>query len=94
MKTITEDYCINWWLEKYHGTNLDEVFKLHPDWTYDNPEYRANMFYSSYQVTQDQHDEWYDAIISELSKEHKTSKKRMKRDFVFSYLNTAPMVKL
>ena len=31
-KQISEEDLINWWLEKYHNTNLERVMEEHPDW--------------------------------------------------------------
>jgi len=92
-KELTEEYLINWWLRKYHNTDLDEVFKLHPDWTHDNPEYSSHIFYSAYQVTQEQHDEWRAWAFEEFRKFQGLGKKYAERSFGFVYVNTSPMVK-
>ena len=91
MKATTED-LINMWLKDYHNTNLDEVKKLHPEWEKE-PEKHTHDFYSAYPVTQEQHDEWYEAVIDRLSKEHRRSKKYIRKAFAFDYLNCAPKVK-
>lgn len=31
-KQISEEDLINWWLERYHHTNLERVMEEHPDW--------------------------------------------------------------
>lgn len=84
---------INWWLTKYHNTTLAEVFKEHPDWTKDNPEYNSRMFYEAYQVTEEQHDEWYKWAIDVVAKHYGWTNKMAKREFVWIYLNTSPMIK-
>ena len=91
-KKLTEDDLVNWWLGKYHNTNLADVFKLHPDWTRDNPEYDSRIFYSAYPVTQEQHDEWRKWALEAFKKHFRLGKKAAERGFCFTYLNTAPMV--
>lgn len=80
------------WLNAYHNTSLDEVVELHPEWK-DNSKGATNEFYSTYAVTQQQHDEWYGAAIKAIAKDFKISQKAAKRGFSFTYLNTAPYVK-
>jgi hypothetical protein len=89
---LTEADLLNWWLKKYHNTSLEEVFKLHPDWTNDNPEYSSHIFYEAYQVTQEQHDEWQAWALEAFRKNFKLSKKLAERSFAYTYLNTSPMV--
>jgi len=91
-KQLTEGDLINWWLEKYHNTNLEEVFKLHPDWTDDNPDYNSLMFYEAYQCTQEQHDEWKAWASETYRKFTGLNKKAAERGFCYIYLNTAPMI--
>ena len=31
-KQISDVELINWWLEKYHNTNLEKIMEEHPDW--------------------------------------------------------------
>ena len=92
-KQLTEEDLINWWLEKYHNTNLAEVAKLHPDWRNDNPDYNSRMFYSAYQCTEEQHDEWRAWAFEAYRKFTKLNKRTAERGFCFIYLNTSPMVK-
>jgi hypothetical protein len=91
-KELTEAMLINWWLEKYHNTNIDEVQKLHPDWTWDNPDYNSRQFYETYPCTHAQHDEWYAWAIDAFAKFQGLGKKYAERGFCLIYLNTAPMV--
>lgn len=32
MKKVNDSDLINWWLEKYHNTNLDKIKETHPEW--------------------------------------------------------------
>jgi hypothetical protein len=83
---ITQSELVNWWLEKYHGVTVEQVREEHPDWTYRD-------FFPAYQVTQEQHDEWYEWAITTIMKRYRYSKRRAKREFTFPYLNVAPSVK-
>jgi hypothetical protein len=89
-RKINADDFVNWWLEKYHNTNLDEVRKEHPEWEDGN---HSTEFYKTYQVTQEQHDEWYDWAIKTILKKVRWSKKMAKRQFAFPYLDLSPSVK-
>ena len=93
MKTkLTEEDVINWWLEKYHNTNLTEILKTHPEWE-DNPREHTAEFYRAYAVSQEQHDEWHKWMIDAIAKEHGMSKKFVKRHSWAVYLNCSPSVK-
>jgi hypothetical protein len=85
---ITIEDAINLWL-KYHNTTLSEVVEKH-QW-YDNTHTRA--FYSTYAVTQEQHDEWYEEIIKLVSKWKRISIKSAKKAFVYDYINCAPDIR-
>ena len=91
-KELTEEDFLNWWLEKYHNTNLDEVKKLHPQWN-KHPEKHTRDFYKAYQVAQEQHDEWEEWAIKTLMKEKKMPRKFIERNWWSVYLNTAPAIK-
>ena len=86
MKPIYIEELINLWLEKYHGITVQQVFKEHPDWD-------SKTFYKTYQVTQQQHDDWYKEAIALVKKRKGLSIKYIKRVFAFDYLNCAPDVK-
>ena len=88
---MTQDDFINWWLEKYHNTNCDEVIKLHPEWNDGN---HSRDFYDAYQVSQEQHDEWYNWFIGAIKKEFRVSKKYARMHSWATYLNVAPTVKI
>jgi len=89
---LTEEEFIDWWLEKYHNTNIEQVQKDHPEWMKD-PQAHSRDFYQTYACTQEQHDEWYEWAIERIMKHYRLSKKRAKRDFALSYINVAPTVK-
>lgn len=87
---LSYDDLVNMWLEPYHNTNLDEVQKKHG---WNDGKDHSREFYSTYAVTQEQHDEWYEKVIAKLSKESKLSKKYIKKIFLWTYLNVAPSIK-
>ena len=85
-KEPTLDDLINGWLTPYHNTTIEQVEK---EWV---GEKNSRAFYQKYPVTQEQHDEWYDWVIDLLSKHFKYSKKFIKKEFCFMYLNCAPNI--
>jgi len=84
---LTEEYLINGWLQKYHSITIEELIKNEPELC------KTAEWYKKYAVTQAQHDEWYEWAIMELAKNTGFPKKYVKKNFSFSYLNTAPNVK-
>lgn len=88
---LTEQEIIDWWLTKYHNTNLDEVAKLHPEWM-DEPQAHTREFYQKYAVTQEQHDEWNEWAFDRFVKHFKLTKTYAKRSWAFAYLNVAPQI--
>ncbi len=88
-KKLSEEDIINWWLEKYHNTNIEKVLKKHPEWADGN---HSRDFYDAYRVTQEQHDEWHEWMIKALMKEFGCKKKYAKKASWVLYLNTAPSV--
>jgi hypothetical protein len=87
---LTEEEFINWWLEKYHNTNLEEVIQKHPEWKNED---HSRDFYTTYAVTQEQHDEWYEWAIQRIMKHYRYGKKMAQKQFAFPYLNVSPTVK-
>lgn len=83
---LTEEILINWWLTKYFNTTLAEVFAEHPDWD-------SHKFYSSFRVTQAQHDEWNEWAKKRFKEFFHLTDKGVNRSWGFTYLNTAPMVR-
>lgn len=89
MKTET---LVNWWLEKYHNTNLDKIKKENPEWEKD-PEKYSRDFREKYAVTQQQHDEWEEWAKEYCRKKLRLTKRALIRGWWSIYLNTAPMIK-
>jgi hypothetical protein len=83
---LTQEYIVNGWLQKYHGITVEELIEKEPELC------NTSDWYKKYAVTQEQHDEWYEWAISELSKNLHMSKVRVKKLFAFDYLNVSPSV--
>ena len=77
---------------EYHDTNLNEVMVTHPEWKED-PQAHSREFYEEYQVTQEQHDEWYAWFIDKVMKSYDLGKKRAIKNTAIDYLNVSPMIK-
>ena len=90
MKKIDTDELVNKWLEDYHNTNLDKVLV---DNGWKNGENRAAEFYDKYEVTQEQHDEWYKWAVKFIAKSQRVSQKYVRDSMGFIYLNAAPKIK-
>ena len=91
-KQVKQEDLINWWLEKYHNTNLDKILDENPKWK-ENPEKYSLDFFNEYQVTQDQHDEWLEWAKA-FTKAVTGIKGRMfDRSWGWVYLDTSPKIK-
>ena len=89
-KVNVED-LINWWLEKYHNTDLDKVFEDNPEWE-DNPQTHSREFYQKYPVTQEQHDEWEKWAKEYTKKVTGVKGKLFDNSWGWTYLNCAPNI--
>ena len=90
--TVTTEYFLDWWLDKYHNTNPEKVLEDHPEWAeaIEAGKFDSREFYEAYPVTKEQHDEWHEWAISEVMRIFGYSKKRARQIFAFTYLNCAP----
>ena len=91
MRKVNPNILINWWLEKYHNTNLDKILEENPEWK-ENPREHTREFYERYQVTKAQHDEWEKWAKEYTRKVTKASKYLLERGWGFVYLDTAPSI--
>lgn len=89
MKTIDRDIILNWWLEKYHNTNVEEVVKNHPKEVLESPEW-----FKLYPVTKEQYDEWKVWAKSYIKKELKLPNTLVDRRFWSIDLDCSPYYKL
>ena len=92
MKKVNPSVLIDWWLEKYHGTNLKEVSENNPEWIAE-PEKHSHNFYEKYAVTQEQHDEWEVWAKAYTKKTTGVKGKMFDRSWGLVYLNVAPQTK-
>ena len=90
-KEVRAEDLINWWLEKYHNTNLDRVQEAHPEWM-DNPKEHSMDFYKAYAVTEQQHDEWNKWAKEYTRKVTGHTKKFIDRGWPWVYLDTSPSI--
>ena len=86
-KLLTQEFIMDWWLEKYHNISIKWILENEPELIKDP------KWYKKYAVTQEQHDEWYNWAIDYMAKYYRKSKKRTKHDFVFDYINCSPSIK-
>jgi len=86
-RLLSQEFVMDWWLQKYHGITCQWLIKNEPE-LITTPEW-----YKKYAVTQEQHDEWYDWVVSYMAKYYRQSKKIVKRRFCFDYLNCSPSIK-
>ena len=85
-ETTRDDY-LNWWLSKYHNTNVEEVINTHDKETLSSPNW-----FKLYPVTQEQHDEWEKWAKATYKKENRLNKAMLNRSWGFVYLDVAPYV--
>lgn len=81
----TDEDLINWWMVPCYGITIEKAYELKP-WT------DSRDFYTRYRVTQKQHDEWYEKVVTTYMKERRWSRKMTMKQLAFVYLNTAPAV--
>lgn len=91
-KLVESEELINWWLKKFHNTNLKQVVKDHPEWE-KNPTEHSRDFYRAYMVSQEQHDEWETWAKEYTRKVTGVSKELLQRSWWSVYLNTSPQIK-
>ena len=90
-KKVNGDELVNWWLEKYHNTNLTKVLEDNPEWVV-NPQDHTRDFYKKYAVTQEQHDEWEIWAKKYVKQITKANKKVLEVGWAWVYLDTSPSV--
>lgn len=91
MRKVNPNILVNWWLEKYHNTNLDKILEENPDWK-ENPKEHTREFYEKYPVTKAQHDEWEKWAKEYTRKVTKANKHLLERGWGYVYLDTAPSI--
>lgn len=91
-KQVEQKDLINWWLEKYHNTNLDKILEENSEWQ-DNPQQHSREFYIKYPVTKEQHSEWEIWAKEYIRQVTKLSKKIIDRNWWSVYLDCSPNIK-
>ncbi len=92
MKQVKQEDLVNWWLEKYHNTNLTKVIEDNPEWK-DNPSDHSRDFHLKYAVTKEQHDEWEVWAKEYTRKVTKCSKKFLEHQWPWISLDASPSIK-
>jgi hypothetical protein len=85
-KSISISELQNYWLAKYHNTNVNEVLLKHPEET------KTSKWYDLYPVTQEQHDEWEAWAKEYIRKRTKLSKKLIEHDWCWIHLDASPNI--
>lgn len=88
MKKADRNVLLNWWLEKYHNTSIDEVIKTHPKEVLESPDW-----FKLYPCTQEQCDEWEEWGKKYVKKETKCSNSMLEKGWGLVFLDCAPYVK-
>jgi len=86
-KELFKEDLINWWLEKYHGTTLEKIIEDNPDRVTSKD---SQWFYSTYTVTQEQYNEWYEWALNTTAKYFRVNKDYVKK--AFFWLDVAPSI--
>jgi len=84
---LTQEYIMNYWLEKGHGITVKWLIENEPELI------KSSDWYLKYSVSQELHDEWYEWAIKELMKNNRMSRKFITRNFAMDYLNCSPTIK-
>ena len=79
-------FYINKWMLDYHGTTIEEVFELHPEYKEDN-----RKFYLDYAVTEKQYERWYKWAFREMKRDNGCSAEMVRRSF--TWLDISPSIK-
>jgi hypothetical protein len=86
MKEISIDELQNYWLTKYHNTNVNDILLKHPE------EAKTSKWYDLFPVTQEQHDEWEIWAKEYIRKKTKSSKKSIERNWCWIHLDASPNI--
>ena len=90
-KKVNIEDLINWWLEKYHDTNLDKVLEDNPEWK-ENLQTHSREFYQKYAITKKQHDEWLQWAQDYTKKVTGIKGKLFDKNWCWVYLDCAPSI--
>ena len=83
---LSETDLVNLWMTKIFNVKLEDEMILFPE------RFKKSNWYSFYQVTQQQHDEWEKEAKELIHKKLKLTKKYINKYWGLTYLNTSPMV--
>jgi len=84
---MSEIFFINKWMKDYFNTTIEEEMARDPE------PFKHSSWFNRYQVTQAQHDEWYEWAIGIFMKYYNVKRQYAEKAFGLPYLNTSPAVK-
>ena len=87
MKKIERNVLMDWWLQKFHNTNIEEVITTHPKEVLESPDW-----FKLFPCTQEQCDEWEMWAKDYLRKEGKFPQRMVDRGWGLVFLDCAPYV--
>lgn len=88
MKTIERKILLDWWLQKFHNTTVDEVIATHSKETLENADW-----FKLYPVTQEQEDEWVKWAKSYIKRTLRMGNAMLERQWPYVFLDCSPYVK-
>jgi hypothetical protein len=87
MKQVYREDLLDWWLMKYHNTNVKELIDKYPKEVLSSPEW-----FKMFPVTEEQKDEWVKWAKDHIRKTTKISKTMVDRQWHYIFLDCAPYV--
>lgn len=91
-KKVDVNILLNEWLIAFHGVDIEEVKKLHPEWEKE-PEKHSGDFFIEYAITEEQYFEWVEWAKGYIKKVTKYSKSYIDRQFCWIELQIGPTIK-
>jgi hypothetical protein len=87
MKQVSREELLDWWLTKYHNTNVKELIEKYPPEVLQSPDW-----FKMFPVTQEQEAEWMVWAKKYIKEVTKVSKKMLEKNWPFIYLDCSPYV--
>lgn len=87
MRTIDRTILLDWWLEKYHNTNVKQVIETHSKEVLEDPNW-----FKLYPVTKDQEEKWIKWAKSYIKRITRMNDAFLERQWPYVYLDCSPFV--
>ena len=91
-KKVDENILLNEWLIVFHGVDIEEVKKAHPEWEKE-PERHSRDFFIAYAVTNEEYNEWEEWAKKYIKKITRYPMKYIDRQFCWVALQIGPIIK-